>query len=178
MPLFSGTYKYLSAAFCTNYHFDEMLVDGVTKAFQKLHKRELASLFFLVWKVRRMWDKQQQVSVRMLRSLEVVSPHLGENSIVIAIEIIGNNLMEARAIFLSNFLKEIWPLVSPGSSLHDWICRVLSFDLFQVYSSSLFLCPLVFHFPVLSQLAVLLNLQNHSLSLLQALSFISPLSSL
>lgn len=37
--------------------------------------------------------------MRMLRSLEVVSPHLGENSIVIAIEIIGNNLMEARAIF-------------------------------------------------------------------------------
>lgn len=37
--------------------------------------------------------------MRMLLSLEVVSPCLGENSTVIAIEIIGNNLMEGRAIF-------------------------------------------------------------------------------
>lgn len=54
MPLFSATCKYLSAAFCTRYHPVEMLVDGFTKTFQKLHRRELASLLFLVWKVMRM----------------------------------------------------------------------------------------------------------------------------
>lgn len=165
---FPGTFKCCYVAFFTGFCSDEMLIDSITKAFQKLHKTVLTFLPSL--DDTRMWRIWKQLSARMLQSLLGWSPSHAENLNIIII----NNMEQfnkSKSIFWTTSCRK------PGlSTAFAELCLLTSF---------LFMAPSIpfhesfFYFTFCSQLTVLIHFQNHLLSLLQALFYIvSSLASL